>query len=82
MLEFFRQTVRSFHLNIRIPNADQIGDQLHALEITFLSVVLRMLLNASIFHLWKSPGNSSPNIDLAEMILIEELTIIPCDLGR
>jgi len=41
-----------------------------------------MLLKASIFHRWKSPGNSYPNMDLAEMILMEELTMIPCDLGR
>ena len=38
---------------------------------TFLSVVLRMLLKASIFQRAKSPGNYSPYIDLADIMIKE-----------
>lgn len=67
----------SLHLDVGVPDTNEICDQLNQSRTTFLSVVLRMVLNASIFHLAKSPGNSSPNIDLAEMILMELEAISP-----
>ena len=70
------------HFNVGISDADQIGHQLSSSRDTLRSVVLRMLLKAYIFHLAKSPGNSSPYIDRADIITRELLAITPWVLGR
>ena len=72
----------SLHFDVGVSDADQIGDQLSSGRDTFRSVVLRMLLKAYIFHLAKSPGNSSPYIDRADIITRELLAITPWVLGR
>lgn len=70
MFELVGKTVGCFDFDVRVSDAHQISDQLRGERGTLVSVVLRMLLNASIFHLAKSPGNSCPNMERAEMILI------------
>ena len=72
----------SLHFYVRITNTNQVSYQLNNRINTFVSVVLSILLNASIFHLAKSPGNSCPNIDRADMILMQLLISKAYALGR
>lgn len=74
--------MRSFHLNIGISNTNQICNKLYNLNLTILSAEFSIVLKASIFQRAKSPGNSSPNIDLADMILIELAFITLCVRGK
>jgi hypothetical protein len=71
VLELVGETVRGLDLDVRVADAHQVGDQLRGGRGTLVSVVLRMLLKASIFQRAKSPGNSWPNMERAEMILME-----------
>lgn len=71
VLELLRQAVGGFHLDVGVPDADQVSDQLTKKSSTMRSVELRIVLKASIFQRAKSPGNSSPNMERADMILME-----------
>lgn len=71
MLELFGKTMCGLHFDVRIANTDKIGNQLNQTIVTLTSVVLMMLLKASIFHLAKSPGNYWPYRERADIILIE-----------
>jgi hypothetical protein len=82
MLKLSGKTMCSLHLNIGVSNTNQICNKLYNLNFTILSAELSIVLNASIFQRAKSPGNYYPNIDLADMILIELALITLCVLGK
>lgn len=82
VFELLGQTMGCLHLDVRVANADEVSHQLARRLGTLRSVVLRILLNASIFQRAKSPGNSSPNIERADMITMVLDAMIPWVLGR